>query len=1197
MFDLPLFLMRTAMLWVAMLWWGMPNGWSQTESAAPWWQDGPAPEVLPGQALIRPTHARPIAIEPTSLQQALRTPPTAAAPVLAMPWPDGSVRHFRMEPAPVMAPALAARYPDIQAWRGRGLEDPQATLRLSVSPWGVHGMVLNAEGQVFLDPATHSPQKPHPWHQVYFRNDLSPWQAWACAIQDSGQAERSQQASALAFGGELRTYRTAVAANGEYSQFHGGTKLQVLSAIVNVINRVNGIYARDAGITLQLIPENDTLIFLDPSTDPLSNNTFSLFVEIQDVIDSLIGTPNYDVGHVFSTGGGGVANFESVCAPTEKAQGVTGLPNPVGDPFAIDFVAHEFGHQFGADHTFNGTSGACGGQRVGGSAYEPGSGTTIMGYAGICPGQNLQSNSDAHFHARSIVQMHNFTRNGGAAGCGTISTIVNQPPQTQARYDGLVLPFNTPFRLLGTAVDPEQDPLLYCWEQYDLGPPSPPGSPSFDAPIIRSRPPVDTGYRLIPRIGRLVTNTFDLGEILPTYARNLTFRLTVRDQQLAGAGVDMVEVNYAVTEQAGPFVVLSPNSNLNWQAGTFEEVRWEVANTDLPPVNAQAVDILLSTDGGLTYPVILADSVPNDGQHTVVVPDLPGNQCRVMVAAADHIFLDISDANFTITAAPGPGFDLLALRDVGTICAGDSVRYSWLSTAFGGFANSLVVTPVGNVPPGLHLRTEPSPLLVGDSLRIVARIDSPLTTPALYSFALQLSGGGVSETVPVELRYLPGPPSPPQPLAPVSGQAGRSRRPTFQWQPAPGADAYRLQIGLRPDLIGGQVFASLDTSFFTLPQLLLADTVYYWAVASDNTCGSGPFSPTRVLRTGACDTVSNQDGPLQISPIASPAQVVSTVGLPQPVIVGDVNVWDIRGSHPAMNELSIRLRQANGNHEVELYAPVCGPDDAGFRLHFDDEAATTVVCPPVSDQPAQPVDGLSTFLGQPSGLNWELVVQDNVLQQGGTLRRWTLEMCAATPTAPTLVNQSLAVANAGARQIDNASLAASLPEAIATELTYTLYQLPTNGNLRLDSATLILGDTFTQADIDLGRLSYQHNGSLTLADSFAFNLQGPNGAWLGGQRKPINIWAVGIDASIALDWAVYPNPARTHLTVALPRPLRAGEVLVLRDVHGRILRKWPANQPQGTTWTFSVQGLSAGLYLLSLHGAGLRATRRVQVQP
>jgi len=1152
-------------------------------------------QELPGERYLHPRTATLLQVDLGTLRAATKRQ------TLTLPWPDGSQRQFLIEPAPVMADALAKRYPEIQTFRGQALDDPQVALRLDVSPTVMHAMVFTPQGTIFIDPLTHTPNQPQPFYQLYRKGDLTPSQNWSCGVLDQGKITSAERGTPeVTFAGELRSYRLAVSTTGEYSQFHGGTVASVLNAIVAVLNRVNGVYERELGITMTLVPNNDQILYFNASTDPFSNfSSFALLGENQGVIDNVIGSANYDIGHVFSTGGGGVASLGSVCSANSKARGVTGLPAPIGDPFAIDYVAHEIGHQFGATHTFNGSVGSCaGGNRTSTTAYEPGSGSTIMAYAGICGGHNIQNFSDDHFHAISIEQMVNFSRNQGGASCASLTTSSNQAPVATARHDGLVLPVNTPFRLIGSATDPDGDALTYCWEQWDLGPAGAPGSPSGNAPIVRSRSPRDSGLRYVPALDRLVNNTFAPGEILPTYSRDLNFRLTVRDNVPTGAGVEMIDVSYTVTDQAGPFLVTIPNTVVNWEAGTFETVTWSVANTDQAPVNSRYVDILLSTDGGFSYPFTLADSVPNDGEQVVLIPNVSTNQARIMVVAADHFFLDISNANFNIQPATAPGFDLLPLNTEASICTGDSTEYVFLTSGFGGFTGSLTLATSGPVPPTLTLSSDPNPAVVGDTLRVRFLADTTSVGPALFNFSIQATDGSTVLTFPVSLAYFPDAPDAPEPLAPFDGLAGSSRRPTFSWLTTPEADAYQLSLSTSPDMSNPILVEGITDTTFTLPDFLAADQPYYWHLRAENVCGLGDPSPLQVLRTGTCDTASNQDGPVAIPAFGGPAEGISTINLPTLGLIGDVNVWDIRGSHPAMNELELLLRQAGQpSTEVSLYQPICGASDVGFRLSFDDEAVRSVACPPFADDALQPAGNLASYSNAAQGPNWELVGRDNVFDTGGTIESWTLEMCAAVRPAPTvLVNLPFGVANGAQRTITNAYLSSQAIGTTAPELVYTLSRLTENGDLLLDGQPLVLGDTFTQDQIDQGQLSYQHDSSLSLTDNFGFEVEGSSNAWLGAQTFNIDVWAVGIETPGQPAWQVMPNPARDRVMIRLEAASAAPLALWIYNAQGQLLveQQLPA-QAGEAQWTLSLRDLPAGVYLLQFESDHQRGSERIMV--
>ena len=627
-------------------------------------------------------HSRPLSLNVNGLRAALATAPlegqSSAAPlVLALPLPNGSTGRFALREAPVMAPALAERFPSIKTYAGVGLDDAAASVRLDLSPQGFHAQVLTAGGQSFyIDPVTRTDAR---HYLAFYKTDMNraAGPVPGCGFQPTADelkasairtaaASNGPAARVLASGAQLRTYRLALANTPEYAFTKGNTVAGVVAAEVTTVNRVVGVYERELAVRLVLVPNNTSLVFLSglgtqPPT-PYTNDEGDLMLDQnQSNVDALIGSANYDIGHVVSTGGGGIAGLGVVCSTARKAEGVTGLPNPVGDAFDIDYVAHEMGHQFSGNHPFNGNAGSCaGGNRNASTAWEPGSGSTIMGYAGICGTANdLQPNSDPVFHTGNYQEMRAFIN---STSCGTTTATSNTAPVVTAPASGKTLPISTPFKLTATATDAENDPLTYMWEELDRGPQQAPNAAQVansNVPLFRSFVPLPTGTRYFPRLTDLVNNTTVIGERLPTVSRSLNFRCTARDEHSSTMGV-IGGVDYSstvalsVSSTAGPFVVTAPNAALSWTGGTTETVTWDVANTTAAPVSCATVNVRLSIDGGLTYPVLLASNVANTGTAPITVPNVASATARIMVEAADNYFFDISNANFTIAPGPGP---------------------------------------------------------------------------------------------------------------------------------------------------------------------------------------------------------------------------------------------------------------------------------------------------------------------------------------------------------------------------------------------------------------------------------------------------------------------------------------------------------------------------------------------------------------
>ncbi len=635
------------------------------QPAAALWRDVDERSFTPaGERWIVPQQYRVVELNAAALQGLLAAAPLEGTPaaaesdvVLALPLPEGGFGRFRIVQSPVMAPELAAKFPEISTYAGQGLDDPTATTRLDWTPAGFHAIIFGLSGTVYIDPFSRNDTT----HYIsYYARDFvpSPDKRYEETLPFGADAEAMQAELAelvaegvlAPTGSELRTYRLAMAATGEYTTFHGGTVPLGLAAIVTSVNRVTGIYEREVAVRMVLIANNDLIVYTNPSTDPYTNsNGVTMLSQNQSNLDAVIGNANYDFGHVFSTGGGGVASLGVICRAGVKARGVTGSSAPVGDPFDVDYVAHEIGHQFGGNHSFNGNAGSCaGGNRNGPTAYEPGSGSTIMAYAGICGAQNLQLNSDDYFHGVNLDEIVAYSTVGSGNGCPAVTDTGNDPPVVTLGLGGFTIPSQTPFTLTGSASDPNGDALTYNWEEFDLGPAGAPNNP-LSPPFLRSWPSMARPARTFPRLSDLVNISTVIGEVLPNVTRVLNFRLTARDNRLGGGGVDSANVSFNVTTAAGPFAVTAPNTAVTWAGNSPQTVTWNVAGTTAAPVSCPTVDISLSTDGGFTYPIALALGVTNDGVQAVTTPNFATTSARVRVACANNIFFDISNANFTIT--------------------------------------------------------------------------------------------------------------------------------------------------------------------------------------------------------------------------------------------------------------------------------------------------------------------------------------------------------------------------------------------------------------------------------------------------------------------------------------------------------------------------------------------------------------------
>lgn len=591
--------------------------------------------------------------------------------IINIPLPNGNFEEYMVYESPVMEQGLAVKYPEIKTFLVQSVENRLNTGRVDLTPKGFHALINTNNGTLYIDPFfANDNTKYISYYKRYFYTDK---QKPTCAfennendnIQDNIIEDLSGNHELPSFknikttnGNRLRTYRIAVSATAEYTQFHGGTVTDGLAAVVTSINRINVVYEKDLSIHLNLIANNDLIIYTNASTDPFSNPTDAgqNLDDNETSLTSTIGDANYDIGHVVGRSGSGLAGFGVVCVDngwwSHKAQGTTGISNPIGDPFDIDYLAHEIGHQFGGSHTFNGNNGSCNGNREGNSAYEPGSGTTIMAYAGICGSDNTQNNSDDYFHARSLNQIINYTTQDNGDDCPVKTLTNNSIPQVQSLTPtGLNIPISTPFELEAFATDNDGDAVTYCWEQYDLGSAGSPNNPSGNAPLFRSFSPTENPIRTFPQLTDILNNTQTIGEILPDYQRSMNFRVTARDNKLNHGAINDDNIAVNVVSTAGPFVVTSQNTNgIVWTASSYYNVTWDVANTTASPISCNTVDIYLSIDGGQTFSIQLADDVANSGVYAVEAPQVVTTDARIKVKASNNIFFDINNSNFEIQA-------------------------------------------------------------------------------------------------------------------------------------------------------------------------------------------------------------------------------------------------------------------------------------------------------------------------------------------------------------------------------------------------------------------------------------------------------------------------------------------------------------------------------------------------------------------
>ncbi|TGE15589.1 reprolysin-like metallopeptidase [Hymenobacter elongatus] len=1098
---------------------------------------------------------RPVSFQMDAVRGALQQAPAEqgagarnSATVISLPMPDGSSQRFRIVKVAVMHPALAAKYPAINTYQAQGIDDPSAIARLDVSPAGFHGMILGSQGRtVYIDPAA---QGDNVHHLVFERQAMNQAALGAvCLTTEADAALAMPQPTAFLRqpnGTQLRTYRLAMACTGEYAATKGGTKAGALAGIVTSVNRVSGVYEKELAVRLVLVANNDQLVYLDGSTDPYTNSSGGAMLnENQRTISTIIGEANYDIGHVFSTGGGGVAQRPSVCLPTNaafsqgKARGVTGLPNPVGDAFDIDFVAHEIGHQFGGDHTFNSNTGNCAGNNLAASSsYEPGSGVTIMAYAGICSPQDLADNSLPYFHSRSFDQI--VTHITGAGNCAVITPTNNLVPVVNAGANYRI-PVSTPFALTGSATDADGDPLTYSWEQFDLGPTGPPTAPVGNAPLFRFFTPTASPTRTFPKLYNLLTNTDTIGEVLPAYGRRMVFRLVARDNRVGGGGVDYDSMHVVVVPTAGPFLVTFPNTAsttpIRWLAGAPQQVSWDVANTTAAPISAANVDITLSTDGGRTFPTVLLVNTPNDGTQLVTVPASVGNSslARIKVQASGNVFFDISNSNFAIQVPTGPTFFLTPTTASGqppTICPGAATPVTVAVGQLQGFTGTVALS-AANLPAGMSVTYTNPNVSVGGTTQ--ATITTTAATPSgTYLINLVGTSGSVTQQQQFRVVVSLSATQAASPIAPTTATR-TTQRPRFSWTAVPNATAYEIEVATNAAFTNPTVALTAVTgTSFTPVVTLQPNTTYFWRVRGTSPCGAAPFSATAQFQTGAsiCQTIAATQVPRAIT-AGAVRTVTSTIAVATSEVVSDIRIRNLVITHPAVSELTLTLTNP-AKRSITLLANLCA-GTADINLNFDDAATAALSCPLNSAATVRPAGQLSDLLNDPANGDWVLTINDNNAANGGSLRSWSLELCTlgTAPPAPLSLQTIYNAYTNGSGKVD--VLWSVDPNSNAT--TYEVERSFQNNTSFQRVTTVAAPNTY-------------YEDQVTVNGTYFYRVRSVNAS---GTSVYTNVASVLSNQSTTLlkGIQVYPNPSTGIFKVNVDNAQRGAIALRVTDAMGR----------------------------------------------
>ncbi len=1136
---------------------------------------------------------RVVELDERQLMTQLRPTLTKNNIKLSLPLPNGEQLQLYVEESLVLHPTLAAKYPSIKTYQGLDVQSGKVIARLSIASNGFYAIIRTLQGTVYIEPAELSNHA-----IVYFAHDLkvARHHHFECGVTEQ-IAKNFQQDADLESRSDnkaLRIYRLAVSTTGEFSARNGGTKERVLAAITTVVNQMNLIFGTDIGVRFQIVPQTEDLIFLDANADPYNQpenvgniigtnvNNFSRFI------------PNnaYDIGHTFTICRGqgtaaGVAQLGSLCRDNKMA-GASCMDSGGNLMVAtLRVLAHEVGHQFSARHSWSNCPDAFD-QLSSSSAYEPGSGSTIMSYSGTCGPQNIQNNPDPYFHGGSIEEMFFHITTGPGSTCGIVEPTNNRIPLLTLPYrNNFFIPISTPFELTAVATDEDNDPLTYCWEQFNLEPLiSDIGEPRGNAPTFRSFAPNASPTRVFPRLSNLVNNTSSNAEVLPTYNRNLTFRCTVRDNNPEVSATVWEEVSFRSDETAGPFLVTRPNGMINsWEVGSLQSVHWDVANTTNALVNCQRVNIRLSIDGGLTYPFTLIENTLNDGQASVIIPDAVTARARIKVEAADNIFFDISDANFSIVPATKASFAVQTQPFYQKLCLPNNSSIGLSIVGFGG-ATGQVTLNIPNLPEGITARFNPSVVNIGEQSQLSFEVDD-IGFSGLQQLQIQAIAGSDTVFQPLELDLVSNNYTDLVLLAPEDNTRAIFGTTTFTWAAAANASRYDFELATSPSFGSNVIFSAENLNTTEVrPNIFLAEnTIYFWRVRPTNECGEGAYTIPNAFQTinVSCKTYE-QSTSISISGTGRPT-VESVISIEEDGTITDLSLPIVVGSYQPVRFIEMSLISPKGTQAI-LFDNLCG-STTQFNLGFSSQAPDAITCPPVAGIQQRPVSSLEVFNGENLKGDWKLRfrVKETGFGAGGRIDRWSLQSCGnILLNAPTLfINDTLFTPPAARSQIWRENLRAEDMDNTSDEIIFQLVTTPQHGTLFRGNTALTSGDVFSQQDVDGYRISYEHNGSNERSDEFRFIIRDTEGGWLG---TPVFNIAIREDATVntkditlAQQIKIYPNPATHFINIELGDLADQVKQVQLFNLQGQLIQSLVNISPR---MELGVEELNSGIYFLQI---------------
>jgi hypothetical protein len=1162
--------------------------------------------------------------------------------VLEIPNLEGKMIRYTIAKYDMVEKGLYQQFPQIMTFIGIGSDGSR--LRADYTTLGFRAWSTGIGNDFMLEPLTLSNKNIRIVYSGKLNRENTQTDHVACTAESLHKfpptstqniASQPKISSGISTVTQLKTYRIAVSTNFQYNNYYGSIS-NALSGIVTTLNRVNQVYEVDIATRLTLISNSTQIMF--SSQAPYNVPPSNLLNAIQTTINNSIGAANYDIGHLFTVSGGGQADVAVACNNTSKARGFSGINPPVGDFFNISFVAHEIGHQIGATHSFNSSAGICGSDRFAATAFEIGSGSTIMSYAGSCQGSNIQGFNDPYFHLCNINQIYTYTRVNFGSTCG-LNTITNNNKPSVITTDSFSIPPSTPFALTAIGSDPDpNDIITYCWEQFNFGPASSSNVPvNPNSPRFRSYVPTTNPTRYFPALDTLLANAVSNSEFLPNQPTILDFKVTVRDNKLNGGGID--SANVAVQVVSGtPFSITYPNDNQTiWDGLTSQIVTWTVGNTNQAPINCLEVQILLSSDGGKTWPFVLKNSTPNDGIDTIQVPLVNSRRCRVMVKSIDNIFFDVSNFNFRIRRTTVPHYDVIALNDTQYVCNGDSTRCPILIESYFNY-NAPVVLSITNTSPGVFARVEDSTLVPGDTAFVWIRTT---TNTPIKTYVVGIKTVSTVGTIGYSLYVKNNNTSPPQVSTVLSTYiSNTTNKPIFEWLKIPNADYYELELRLAGASTPLVVYSKIRKNFFQVKSPLISNNINYEIrVRAINSCGVGPWSSTYSFSSFITNCFTLKDTTTKVIPGLGSVSYIFDV----PYSFSSISIKNISGVHQRFSDLKFEFQElASWAVPALLRGQSCTSDSTYFNLSFLPYAPLNIWSCNLEDSVIGLPQGLNNLLNFGSCNRYELKISDLVTGSSGIAYGAELEVCHTDYQPPFLTIDTLlpipqvcigdsvtlecAITNPGLDRVSYNWLKNGTP---ITDTVYFKIIVDNFDTLRLTIPNVASGDAGSYQLIQLGCRNKDTTNAVSLqiaplpttptlslvgdtlfSSTIANNIWSLNGNVLTGltgryiliqdtgtysvihvqngcESMPASLSITGFNDELKnrLYIRVYPNPFKNEVFIDFdPESFSTNRQFLTAELTDHTGRTLPIHQTtrQEGSLTLQVDDLSSGLYFLIL---------------